>query len=170
MDKVSKAHNSAEPSVLHRLYCRYIFYALYTNHTHLPKRDAGKFRGWEFCPNPRPTTFHATTRTSQHVAHRSPPSLPIAKHHAHQHRLLKATTTHQRTQPAMTSGGEPASTHTSLTGATSRTATWQLNDERRPKIVVRRNITVSNYIHPTTFIPAETQDHQRTKQRPHPQQ
>ena len=65
----------------------------------------------------------------------------------------------------MTSGGEPASTHTSLTGATSLTVTWQLNDERRPKIVVRRNVTVSNYIHPTTFIPAETQDHQST-QRP----
>ena len=93
MDRVSIVQNSAEPSVARRLYCRYIFYALYTSHTHLPKRDAGKFRGWEFCPNPRPTTFHATTRTSQHVAHRSLPSSPIAKHNAHQHRLLKATTT-----------------------------------------------------------------------------
>ena len=142
----------------------------YMNHTHLPKRDAGKFREWEFCTNPRPTTFHITMSTPNHVAHRWPPSPPIDKHHAHQHSLLKAMTTHQRTQPATTSGGEPASTHTSLTGATSLTATWQLNNEQRPKIVVRRNMTVSNYTHPTTFVPAETQDHQSTQQQPHAQQ
>ena len=163
MDEVTIVHRSAEPSVLHRLYCRYIFYALYTNHMHLPKRDAGKFCRWEFCPNPQPTTFHTTTKRFEHVAHRSLPSLPIAKH-AHQHWLLKAMTTHQQTQPATTSGGEPTSTHTSLTGATSLTATWQLNNERRPKIVVHHNITVCNYIHPTMFILAESQDHQSTQQ------
>ena len=130
-------HMSAKPSVPRRLHCRYIFYALYTNHTHLPKRDAGKFREWEFCTNPRPTTFHITTSTSNHITHRWPPSPPIDKHHAPQHPLLKATTTHQRTQLATTSGHEPTSTHTSLTGATLLTAMWQLNDERRPKIVIR---------------------------------
>ena len=28
---------------------------------HLPKRDSGKFREWEICPNPQPRTFHITT-------------------------------------------------------------------------------------------------------------
>ena len=56
-------------------------------------KDTSKFHEWEFRTNPQPTTFHRTTSTSKHVAHRSLPSPPIAKHDAHQHGLLKATTT-----------------------------------------------------------------------------
>ena len=137
MEEVTIVHMSAKLSVPRRLHCRYIFYALYTNHTHLPKRDAGKFCEWEFCTNPRPTTFHITMSTSNHVAHCWPPSPPIDKHHAPQQPLLKATTTHQQTQPATTSGHEPASTHTSLTGATcwQRRGNWTTNDDQKSSFV-----------------------------------
>jgi len=42
---------SAQPAIPQGHYYMYKIYALYQPFTHLPKKDCGKFREWEFCPS-----------------------------------------------------------------------------------------------------------------------
>ena len=134
---------SAQPSIPQRLNYIYVHYAIDTKFDRFPKKDFSKFCEWEFCPNPKPTTFHITTIIHTHrplspalTIHHQTPCPPTHAPHSHNNSTMQAK-------------------HT-VHVATSLLVMWQLKDEQQMEIC-RSSLFFSKHLH-STIIPAEPQD------------